>query len=273
MATDLKLPDHVIEGLIKSAIDDAAIFKVADVRQVSARRDSVVHSFNASPAKFHNPKYSEGDKEVSDDTIDTVEIAMSTLYKLLEFYDFEAEDMPGLIDEIKNTLPAVIRATFDLNAVGGTALVPTSRFTGYTTPSVTVDETAASWEAVLDSITEKGHSANAIILDTRFKPAFKKAVVEGTNSSALMLQVGEGFNLGDVPVYFRKLGANVGLAGDFSQAVVAYHGGIDLELHKPSDNYELRVRNMTAIYAGLRIGYAVRDQNAFQPFTLATAGE
>lgn len=264
MVTSINLPADFHAELITKATQASAAMALVNVIPTSKKRDLVTYSLNSDLASFHNADGTK--KSVSDDSLNPVTIIMSTLYKILKFKDFEAEDSPELIDAIKNQLPATLSKTIDV-LVGGGAVVG-SEFDGYTETPLEIDATAASFEAVFDQLAANGHIPNGAILDTSFIPYVKKASTEGTTTNPLNVNVSDGFQLGGVSLYFRKLGAQVGVFGDFSEGVLAVSGDVELDVYSPKDNFSLREENMTAVFAGLRVGYNVGDQTAFAPVTL-----
>lgn len=265
MATDLKLPAAFSEAIITAAEEMSAATALVNVIPVSTKRDLVTHTFSAGDASFHNGDGT--DKTVSDDELQAVEIFMSTLYKLLEFPDWQAEDAEETVKQIEAALPQVISKTLDKLVGGGS--VTGARFGGYTETPAVVDATAASWEAVFEALSANGHTPTGAILNTSFKGLIKQATTEGTNINPLNVNVSDGFQLGGIPVYFRDLGDTIGVIGDFDKAILAISGDIDSEFHTPSENYELRKKNMAALYAGLRVGYGIADQTAFVPVAVA----
>lgn len=267
MATNLNLPDSFNEEIISNVKDTAAVMQLANVVAAPKKRDAVQYAMNFTPAAFHNA--TGASKNVSNETVENIEIAMSTLYKMLNFKDWEYSDSVELVDQIANELPKVIQSTLDILAAGGT--VSGARFEGYTTPAVEVDETSASWAAVIDAISAAGETANGAILDNSFKALLRQASTEGTQVNPLNVNVTDGFQLGGVTFYFRNLGEGVGVVGNFDKAVLAINGSVELRKFLPEDNYELQKENLMAVYAGLRVGYAVQNQDAFIPVTVGAA--
>lgn len=274
MVSQLNLPDDFSQEIVFSAKQASAILETANVLAVPHARDLVQYAFDFSDAKFHNADVStEGEKTVSEDSPTEIKIEMSTLYKILEFKDWEAADANIMIQKIAEQLPSVIASTLDKNAVAGTALVPTSRFAGYTEDAVTVDDSAAAWIAVFDALEANGHTATAAILDNRFKAAIRKAATEGTNINPLNTDVTDGYLLNGARVYFRNLGGNHGVVGDFSKAVVAINGEVETDYFSHKDSYELAKLDHDALKASVRIGYGVQDQTAFIPVVLGEVAE
>lgn len=265
MSSRITLPADVIDGIIGSAQKASAVAAVATNVTTSSRRDQVAFSLGQGLAAFHAVGPS---KKVSDADLTQVPVKMGSMYKLMEFPDFEADDAPGILASIEANLPGIMAATADAVAVGGTSIIPTSPFTGYKTAPLTVDATVDSWEAAV-SAAQAGGNASAMILDNSFKALLRSAVTEGSTSNPLTVAISDGFTVAGIPAYFRNLGSKKGVIGDFSQAVFAHYNGITIEAHRPEDDYALRVKNAVAIYAGWRCGFAVADEAAFQPIVAA----
>lgn len=265
-ALELNLPDSVVAEVFSKARKASAIVQLSRKLELLSPLASTVFSFDGDDAKFHGAN--DPDKSEGDDTMTQVRIIMETLYKIIPFHDFQWDDATGkaLINQVIDMLPGIIAESYDKSAFGPAALA-TSPFPGFTKAAVQVDGTADSW---LDAIAgvENGEATGAI-LDNRFKGALRKAAVEGSVINPLGVAIADGFSVAGVPVYFRDLGGNRGVIGDFSKAVAATYAGLESQIFSPQTDSRLRRANKYEVYTGIRTGFAVLDQAAFQPVELA----
>ena len=268
MAMNIDLLPGQITDIFSKANKASAIAQLSNNESLLSPKDYLIHDFNGTPAKFHG-KDSVGPKVETDDTLTETEIKVRTLYKLSSFADVDWDDAVGkrLIEQVIEKIPGIIAETYD-QAAFGPAVVEGSPSVGFTRPSLEVDETPDSWVAALDSV-GAGYSPNGWILDHSFKSALRKAALVGTVTNPLGIDIQDGFNVAGAPAYFRDLAGNRGVVGDFRQAVVATYSDISVEIHFPQDSWELRKANRIGVYVGLRTGFGVSNQNAFQAVTHA----
>lgn len=250
----------------------SAALQVARLYPFTGSQELIAYNYNGEDARYHDGKEST-EKVISDDQLTEVNIITKTLYKWLEFSDREWADNRVVANAIENQTAFDLYRTLDKDAVAGQDLVPSSAFTGYTTSPLTIDGTAASVLAAVDAVASNGYQATAAILDVSFKPTLREAFVENTNTNQLGVSIGDGTFIGDVPVYFRNLGAGVGLVGDFDKLIVAYNNELNVVRYlADSDAYQGR-RNKNAIKVSWQVGVGVADQAAFQPVALASADD
>lgn len=272
MVTRLPGQPHVSDLVLSKIHKGAAILNLAELHPFSGSNEGVFYTFNGSDAEYHSGTDTT-DKKISDDQLSEVTIRTKTLYKWLEFSDEEFQDLRVIANAIENKTPYDLYRTLDKDAVGGKSLVPTSGFDGYTATPLEVGATAASWLDAVDAVSDNGYEATGIILDNSFRKVLRAAFVENTNTNQLGTSIRDGIYVGDVPVFFRNLGAGVGVVGDFSQFVVAYNNNLNVVHYDPnSDAYQGR-RDKNAVKVSWRVGVGVATQDAFQPITLAASGE
>lgn len=269
MVTNLPGKPKVSDIVFSKIHKGAAILNVAELYPFTGSQEAVFYNFNASDAEFHDGA-TDTLKNISNDQLDEVTIRTNTLYKWLEFSDTQYKDRRIVANAIENKSAEALYRTLDKVAVRGQEGVPTSGFTGYTTPELTVDETSASWLAAIDSVSLKGYRPSAIIADYSLHATLRAAFVENTMTNQLATSIKDGSYVGDVPIFFRDLGAPVGLVADFSKAVVAYNNTLGVDRYDPkTDAYQGR-RNKNAVKISWVVGYGVAVQDAFQPITLTT---
>lgn len=268
MTTELNLPNDVIAGILKKAKELSAVDQLAGITRTTSRRNQTVLTLDDTNAAWHNPTSTP--KSVTNATVGSFVVPMNTIYKFYDFHDFQAEDAPGLVTNIVEDMPLIIAESFD-KSVFGTALVPSSPFAGFTSDAMTVDDTAASWEAVFDAIADNGFDANGVILNTKYRSLVRKALVEGGQVAVATIDGSDGLSLFGVPVKFRKLGSVVGVAGDWTRAVSAQYDGLETDVFNQHSSKEQRAANAISVFVGARKGFAVADQGAFVPLSVTGA--
>lgn len=266
-AITLDLPPVVISSIFSKAREQSAVAQLARKESLLSPKDHIIYSFDGDDAKFHTP--GGADKAEGADTVTDIDVPVRTLYKIMKFHDVDYDDAVGrrIIDQVVEKLPGFIAETYD-KAVFGPTVVPTSPFGGFTGTPLEVDETPESWMAAYDAVTASGYTPTGWVLDKSMIAAVRRASTDGSITNPLSLAVGDGFPIAGAPAYFRKLGGNRGVVGDWNQAVVATYSGLTIELHSPQNDFSLRKENAYAVYAGVRVGFGVADQDAFQRVTL-----
>jgi hypothetical protein len=141
-------------------------------------------------------------------------------------------------------------------------LVPGTPYDFAGVNTATVDDTAASWIAAIQSIADAGYAATGAILDTKLKPLLISALTEGTNVNPLTLSIEDGYNVAGIPVVFRSNLGGKGFIADFTQMAVCFKNGVTAEIHDPKDDWTLRRQNKAGVYAGWRVGVGISDPKA-----------
>lgn len=272
-AVEINLPDVVIEDIFAKANQASAVAQLSRNASLLSPQDHLIYSFEGSDGSFHTP--GGPDKAESDDTLGSIEVPVRTLYKILTFDDVDYDDAVGnrMITQITDQLPGILANSYD-KAAFGPSVLPSSPFTGFTKPVMNVNDDPNSWMDAYSSVTADGYRPNGWILDNSMEASVRRAASAGVIGNPLSLSVGDGFPLAGAPAYFRDLGGNRGVVGDFRQAVVATYSGLTVEIHSPQSDFTLRKANKYAVYVGLRVGFGVANQDAFQPVAVgATTGE
>lgn len=254
----LQFTDEQLTQIFGTTAKRSALLYFVNATQTSTDKDKIALSVNWSDAKFHTR--GGADKEISDDEFKTFDVPMGDLYKLLTFEDYQLEDEPALVNDVVTNLETIVPNTLDKAIFPG--LVPGTPYDFSGVNVKTVDDTAASWIAALQSVADAGYSATGAILDTKLKPLLISALTEGTNVNPLTLSIEDGYNVAGVPVVFRNGLGGKGFIADFSQMAVCFKNGVTAEIHDPKTDWTLRRQNKAGVYAGWRVGVGISDEKA-----------
>lgn len=272
MVTILPGQPKVSDIIVSKIKDGSAALQAARLYPFTGDTQLIAYSYNGEDARYHSGTET-ADKVVSDETLSEVTITTKTLYKVLKFDDRQWEDQAVVRNAIENQTAFDLYRTLDKDAAAGQDLVPTSAFPGYTATPLTVDGTAASVLAAADVIASNGYQATHGILDNSFIPVLREAFVQGTNTNQLGVNISDGIKVGNITVFFRNLGAGVGVIGDFDKMVVAYNNNLNVARYLHTNDFSLGLQDKNAIKVSWQVGIGVVDQAAFQPVTLATEEE
>lgn len=272
MATNIELPADVIEKIFSKTIQGSAVMSLAQLVQVAANRDTGAFTANLTDASYHDPVTANGPKTASDDKIGSFPIHMATMYKALDFPDYQAEDAEFILSDLEEKLPAILIGSFDKSIVASNNVIASSPFRvteGMDT--VVVDSTPETWEALESAVNDAGYNANGMILDNSLKTVVRAALVAGTHSNILSVNPVDGLTVGNIPAYFRNLGgANAavkGIVGDWTQAAVGFNKGVTVKYYD-DDDYNRGMANMNTLLAKWRVGFGIADKAAFKLITL-----
>lgn len=273
--TTLPLSPATIDTMVSNGIKASAVFQLARVQQVSAGRDHIIYTYEPKAARWHQPTNTSADKVEDNEDIVEVEVRMKEQYKATSFPDYQAEDAPFMLADVKTSIPLALGRSFDTSFFGPTQGAADSPMVGFTGVEVDVDGTPATWVEAVDTLEAAGYTPTAWLLDSKAKGLVRSALTAGTTTNAANITVVDGTAVAGVPALFRPLGlldSNLlGVVGDWDAAIALYTNTISLEIYGKNSSYSQRLRNKTSIYGGQRRGGAVLNQDAFVRVNKAAA--
>lgn len=255
------------------AYGTSAVASAADFDLVSTNRDIVYRKLTSGFMKSHAP--GGPDKSENADALTDLEVVLRNLYDLIGFEDFQAEDEPELVAQVQAKEPEKLAKSIDAS-VFGDEFWDGPYNTAITTNTADVDETAASWQAAIDSITDAGYTPNLILLVNQARKVLKAAYVEDAQTNTL--RDGNITEVDGVRVEFRNLktgaladGDTVGIVGDFTQLAAVLKDELEVNTYEAASDLAARLKNKDYLFVGTRFGRTAADEDAFCLLNYAAA--
>lgn len=252
--------DETISSIIEKSAAGAAIKKLANVEVVSGKGNVKTVNIKDLNVKFHTT----GEKQESG-SVSELQINIGSLYSVQYFDDYADVTGSEIYNVLFEKLPREYEKALDRQIFG--PIGDTSRFEGFTESAVVVDDTAASWEAAIETVEDNGYNPTGMILHKKLRSKLTKALTEGSQVNPLTVNIVDGYEVNGIPVYFRDLGEEIGVIGDFDQSVLALGDTLEFNTYYADNDAKLAILNKDMLKTSLRAGFGVFDQKAFVPLT------
>lgn len=283
----ITLPSQVSSEIIKTTQNESAIMKLAKKITLPGRGLTIPVITGDPTAEW----VAEGAaKPVSEHTLST---KLMTGYKIAVIEPFTNEfkrDTGALYDEMVGRLPGVLANLIDSTVLGATA-VPGANFDTFSSCTaqsilnanngtylglVAADVDISEHNGIMNGLA-LGSAARGLLLsaaDTTNRPLFLASASEGVVDK--VLGVNTYFNKGIYKAPSGGKPAMVGIAGDWSKAIIGIVNNIDISISDQATltsgdtTINLWQQNMFAVRAEMEIGFRA-DTKCFNLLTGATS--
>lgn len=268
--SSITLPSAVSNEIIKTTLESSAVMRLA-------RNTTLPGSGMTIPILTGDPVpewVGETEaKTASNPSFSTKLMTGRKLAVIVPFSNEFARDMSALYDAIVDRLPAVLANKFDATVFGKTAPGDNFDVLGGATAQ-NLKDAAGVYSALVSTktaIATAGFLMNGVVLspqgegillgatDTTGRPLFNASVHEGAPGNLLGAStiLSKGAYVAANPASFNT----VGIAGDWSQAVVGIVQAVNVDVSKEatimigSEQINLWQRNMFAVLAEIEVGF------------------